>query len=185
MKSLENFSTRRLVAHHLDDEDFDELSLMHSDPAVMATLGGVRTDEETCRFMREKMAHWQAYGFGYWMFRTKITDRFVGRGGIQHIEVGGNDEIEVGYSVVADYWGQGMATEMAAALVAICFEQLDRTDIVCFTLVNNVPSQRVMQKVGFSYERTLNYDEAPHVLYRLTRRSYTANAGSQTPYRLT
>lgn len=184
MKSLKNFGTHRLAARYLGDEDFTELCLMHSNPSVMATLGGVRSDDETIRFMREKMAHWQSYGFGYWIFREKISGRFVGRGGIQHIDVGGNQEIEIGYSVVTDYWGQGMATEMAESLVAISFEQLAQTEIVCFTLSNNLPSQRVMQKVGFVFERAIIHEDEPHVLYRLKYEEYMANKRSQAVYHL-
>lgn len=161
--------TERLIADKMDADDFDELCRMHSDPAVMATLGGVRSDAETARFLNEKMAHWQTHGFGYWLFRGRKTGRFVGRGGIQHIDIGGNQEIEIGYSVLAEFWGRGLATEMAEAMVAVAFEQLGLCELVCFTITTNLASQRVMQKVGFTYERTVNHEDQPHVLYRIKR----------------
>ena len=169
MNSLGRFTTNRLIADKMCADDFDELCRMHSDPRVMVTLGGIRSAAETDRFLREKLAHWVLYSFGYWMFREKKSGHFAGRGGIQHIEVGGNQEVEISYSVLADYWGRGLATEMAAALVAIAFEQLDLEDLVCFTLTTNPASQRVMQKVGFTYERTVIHEGEPHVLYRFRR----------------
>ena len=39
-------------------------------------------------------------------------------------------------------------------------------DIVCFTLPTNRASQRVMEKVGFVYERDITHANLPHVLYR-------------------
>ena len=154
----------------MDTGDFDELCRMHRDPVVMATLGGVRSDAETERFLNEKMAHWAVHGFGYWIFRHRDTGRFVGRGGIQHIEIGGNREIEVGYSVLAEFWDQGLATEMAKAMVAIAFDRIGLDNVVCFTLTTNPASERVMQKVGFTFERPVIHAGEPYVLYRLSRK---------------
>lgn len=169
MNSLDRFTTNRLVAEKMDADAFDELCRMHSDPRVMATLGGVRSDAETDRFLREKMAHWETYGYGYWMFRDKENGEFTGRGGIQHIEVGGKQEIEIGYSVLAELWGRGLATEMAGALVEIALERLGLDNLVCFTLTTNTASARVMQKAGFTFERTFTHEGEPHLLYRLRR----------------
>jgi ribosomal-protein-alanine N-acetyltransferase len=41
-------------------------------------------------------------------------------------------------------------------------------DVVCFTLRTNRPSQRVMKKAGFEYERDVVHAGLPHVLYRMT-----------------
>jgi RimJ/RimL family protein N-acetyltransferase len=43
-----------------------------------------------------------------------------------------------------------------------------RSDLVCFTLTTNHASQRVMEKVGFRYERDVLHAGLPHVLYRLS-----------------
>jgi RimJ/RimL family protein N-acetyltransferase len=56
---------------------------------------------------------------------------------------------------------------MAAASVRAGFETLGLADLVCFTLVTNRASQHVMQKVGFKFEREVEYAGLPHLLYRL------------------
>ena len=133
----------------------------------MATLGGARSDEETRQFLQEKMARWDKHGFGYWMFRDRQAGHFIGRGGLQHFEIEGTIEVEVGYTVQYKYWGQGFATEMARALVNIGFEQLGLDNIICFALTTNRASQRVMEKVGFTFEQDFVHAGEPHVLYRL------------------
>ena len=135
----------------------------------MKTLGGVRSTEETTRFLAEKISHWQTYGFGYWMFRHKLTGDFVGRAGLQHIHISGRDEVEIGYTVRRAYWGQGFATEMANAMIDVAFNQLTLPTLACFTLTANEPSQRVMRKVGFSFERKIRHAGQPQGLYRLNR----------------
>ena len=67
--------------------------------------------------------------------------------------MGGNDEVELAYALMAEYWGRGLATEMAKAILNVAFEQLGLTDLVCFTLTTNRASQRVMEKAGFECER--------------------------------
>jgi ribosomal-protein-alanine N-acetyltransferase len=172
---IETFRTDRLIAERLRVEHFDELRRMHRDPRVMATLapagapsGGVLSDEETRRFLRKHLDHWDRYGYGLWAFRDRADGRFVGRAGLYNTHVGGNDEVELAYALMAEYWNRGLATEMAEAILRVAFEQLQMTDLVCFTLTTNRASQRVMEKAGFEYERDVVHAGLPHVLYRIT-----------------
>ena len=167
----ETFHTDRLLAERLHTEHFDELCWMHRDPRVMATLGlngGVLSDEETQRFLRRHLDHWDCHGYGLWTFRDKTDGRFVGRAGLYNTHVGGNDEVELAYALMAEYWNRGLATEMAEAILSVAFERLGMTDLVCFTLTTNLASQRVMEKAGFEYEREVVHAGLPHVLYRIT-----------------
>ena len=54
--------------------------------------------------------------------------------------------------------------------------ELQRLDLVCFTLPTNRASQHVMEKVGFRYERDGLYKNLPHVFYRLTVEQWRANS---------
>jgi len=166
------FRTDRLIAERLRAEDLAELCRMHQDPRVMATLGGLRSDDQTQQFLRDNLWHWERHGFGLWMFHAQADGRFVGRGGFRHVHVGGQDEVEIAYALMAAFWGSGMATEMAKAIVTVAFEHLDRTDIVAFTLATNQASRRVMEKVGCTFERDIVHAGLPHVLYRITREDY-------------
>jgi RimJ/RimL family protein N-acetyltransferase len=64
------------------------------------------------------------------------------------------------------YWGQGYATELGAAAVELAFGPLGLDSVVAYTLPHNLASRRVMDKLGFSYEREIVYADLPHVLYR-------------------
>jgi len=78
------------------------------------------------------------------------------------------DEVEVAYALVADFWGRGLATEMAGRFLEMGWGHYGLTEIVCFTLTTNLASRRVMEKVGFHYERDIVHSGLPHVLYRIT-----------------
>jgi [ribosomal protein S5]-alanine N-acetyltransferase len=166
-RSVDAFRTDRLLAERLREEHLGEIRRMHRDPNVMATLGGLRSDEETTHYLRDNLDHWDRYGYGMWVFRDRAHGRFVGRAGLRNTHVGCNDEVELAYALVADYWGRGLATEMATEILKLAFERLDLDDIVCFTLPTNLASRRVMEKVGFEYERDVVHAGSPHVLYRI------------------
>jgi [ribosomal protein S5]-alanine N-acetyltransferase len=164
---IETFRTPRLSAERLRADHLEGLSRMHRDPVVMATLGGLRSDEETRAFLRRNLGHWHRHGYGLWVFRDERDGRFVGRGGLRHVRVGGADEVELAYALLAEFWGWGLATEMARAILKVAFEHLGMDQVVCFTLETNQASRRVLEKAGLIFERALIHADYPHVLYRI------------------
>jgi RimJ/RimL family protein N-acetyltransferase len=148
--------------------DFDDLFRMYRDERVMATLGGVISEEETRRRLGLHLAHWAEHGFGWWVLRDAATGHFVGRGGLRHYVLEGRPEVELGYGLRPEFWGKGLATELARESVRVGFTVLDVPELVGFTLTDNRGSRRVMEKAGFRYERDIIHADLPHVLYRLT-----------------
>ena len=64
-------------------------------------------------------------------------------------------------------WGEGFATEVGQAALDVAFGPLNLDDVVAFTLPHNGASRRVMEKLGFEYEKTAPYKVyGDHVLYR-------------------
>lgn len=174
----EAFATPRLDAHRIDpgaDEEF--LVAMWSDPRVAATLGGARDRSQVHAITERLVGHWDAHGHGMWVLRDRTTAAPVGWVMLTATDVGGPGGVEVGWSVAADRWREGLASEAAAEAVRIAFTDLDRDDVVSFTLVDNVASRGVMEKLGFAYEADVEHAGLPHVLYRLTKKEWEANDG--------
>jgi RimJ/RimL family protein N-acetyltransferase len=163
---LDSFLTDRLIAERLQEDHLDDLCRMHQDPRVMATLGGLRSEDETRQAHRRNLEHWERHGYGLWAFRDRTDRRFAGRGGLRRVLVEGAEEVELAYAFIPEFWGRGLATEMARAILVLAFEHLGLNDVVCFTLPTNLASRRVMEKAGFTYERDVIHADLPHVLYR-------------------
>ncbi len=162
----ENRTTARLLLSRITATDYPDLQAMQQDPRVMATLGGMVSETELQARHERNLEHWRQHGFGWWVARLRSDGRFVGRGGLRRANVDGKDEVEVGYGLIPEFWGQGLAVELAAASIEPAMSlQLD--EIVCFTLPTNLRSRRVMEKVGFRYEKDFVWCGLPHVLYRL------------------
>jgi RimJ/RimL family protein N-acetyltransferase len=160
-------TTARLHGDRLRPEDFETLCALHRDPAVMATLGGVRSDERTQEYLGENLEHWDRHGYGLWIFRDRATGAFVGRGGLRRVTLEDAPEIEVAYALARAAWGHGYATEIATASLDVGFHQLGLKDLVAFTEPDNHASRRVMEKTGFAYERDIVWRGARCVLYRI------------------
>jgi ribosomal-protein-alanine N-acetyltransferase len=160
------FATKRLVGSRLSIADLETLCAMHRDAAVMATLGGIRSPSRTRAFLGKNLRHWEQYRFGLWMFRDQADGRFVGRGGLRHVILHGRPEVEINYALMPSFWGKGLATEIATASVDV---GVGFPSLVAFALPDNHGSRRVMEKLGFRYERDIVYTGVPHVLYRRPR----------------
>jgi len=156
--------TSRLTAERLQAEHLEELVVLHSNPPVMATLGGVRTAEASAEYLAANLRYWAKHQFGIRMFRDGAGN-FVGRGGIRHAIIDGVDEIELAYALLPEYWRQGLATEIAQASITTA-NQSGIRELVAFTLTTNVASRCVMRKVGFLFEKEFVHHNQPHILYR-------------------
>ena len=167
MTELDRLETERLVGERVREEHFDYLRAMDSDRDVMATLGGLRSENETWEGLLNSLEHWERHGFGPWVFWHREAGDPIATAALRRVEVEGQPEVELGYRVAAAWWGRGIATEMASALVEIARDRLGLAQIVAFTLPSNLGSRRVMEKVGFTYERDIEWAKLPHVLYRL------------------
>jgi RimJ/RimL family protein N-acetyltransferase len=158
--------TARMRGERLGPEHQDALAPILADPRVGETVGGVATLEQVAEQLALAAADWERDGFGYWMFFDAATGSPVARGGLGRKEFDGRPEVEVGWTVTPERWGEGLATELGAAALDVAFE-LGLRDIVAFTLPHNAPSRRVMEKLGFTYEKTAPYKTfGDHVLYR-------------------
>ena len=166
MSGIDRLETKRLFGERLREEHFPYLRAMDSDPDVMATLGGVRSENESWVGLRNGLEHWERNGFGPWVFHSRETGEAVASSALRRVEIEGQEEVEVGYRVAAAWWGRGIATEMASTLVAVARDRLRLQELVAFTLPDNVASRRVMEKAGFTYEREIEWAALRHVLYR-------------------
>jgi RimJ/RimL family protein N-acetyltransferase len=172
VSDLDTLETERMVAERMRAEHHDELARLLRDPRVARTLwpGEAPPSEAQLQYiLSDKLDHWNRYGFGLWLLRDRATGVMVGRGGLQHTVVGRDGEVEAGWAIAPERWGQGLATELAHACTAVAFGELALAEIIAMALPSNVASRRVMEKSGFEYERDVVYRGIAHVLYRAAR----------------
>ena len=89
-------------------------------------------------------------GYGLLHASRRGDGAFVGGCGL--FEVPDSTEVEIAYRLPFAYWGHGYATEMARAVLAYGFGSFALPRIIGLTWPENVPSQRVLEKIGMRRE---------------------------------
>jgi [ribosomal protein S5]-alanine N-acetyltransferase len=110
--------TRRLLLREFWLEDVDALAPILADPQVMEySLAGVLSVEQTKEKIASFIRCYQEFGFGKWGVVLKQSDELIGYCGLAVESIDNRDEIELGYRFDSRFWGQGLATEAAAAVL--------------------------------------------------------------------
>jgi RimJ/RimL family protein N-acetyltransferase len=169
-------TTERLRLEPIDDHHFDGLQAMNRLPEVMRFLSGTPETAEQTRHMIEVVkGRWAQYGFSWWAFIERDTERLVGAGCIQYLGRDPANPHEIGWRLVPDKWGQGMASEAARAMADWSFETLDAPLLVAVCLPGNENSAKLMKKLGMRYRGEETWYERPHAAWEMTRADWQKN----------
>lgn len=180
MKILE---TRRLILRHQTLSDLDDLYALYCDPEIVKYIPDApRNYEET----REEL-EWHMNGhprhpeYGLWATIHKETGKFIGRCGLLPWTIDGQDEVEVAYLISKAYWGQGLGTEAAQAILDYGFNQLNLTRLVCLIDQDNLASIKVAEKIGMAFEKASEDEIGPFWLYSRNKSADPRTSNASTP----
>lgn len=177
--SVTTIDTDRLVLRPPVPEDAEALAPMYADPEVMRYLGDGRTltPAQTERSVRRMIDGWEADGFGLFTTVRKADQTVIGRIGLivwnpetwetTRANGGGPTELEVGYTLGRPFWGNGYATEAAAAARDFALGQLGARRLIALIIHGNEPSENVARKLGFEYERDIVFGRRSARLFTL------------------
>jgi ribosomal-protein-alanine N-acetyltransferase len=176
VRDLRRYETARIACEPLGPAHADALAPYLADPrwaAGLSTDGLPPAPGGTPDELRKKADHWDVHGFGMWLLRDRQTGAMLGRGGLQHTDIEGVDEVEIGWAIVPERWRQGLATELALGCIELAFGELRLDHVIAYTTPDNVASRGVMEKAGLRFDRPFvkAYDgvELEMVLYRRDR----------------
>lgn len=173
--------TARLILRRFRPDEVGTLIALRADPEVIRYLGGAARQSPASIEQRFKfyLSCYESHGFGVSAVVRKADGLMIGSSGLQPLEDTG--EIEVGYAFDKPFWGQGYATEAAAAWLRYGFEHVGLRSIVAVTDPANVGSWRVMEKLGMLYRgRERHYDQECKV-YAITSDQFRA---AHDPHRI-
>ena len=99
----------------------------------------------------------------------KSSGELAGDCGLTVQDVEGVNEIEIGYHVRHDLWGQGLATEAARACRDLGFARLRVERLISLIRPENLQSRRVAEKNGMTVSKDLIWRGLPHLVYAIRR----------------
>lgn len=166
--------TERLILREIDYDDEQGMFELDSDPEVHRYVGNnpVQSMEQiqmVIGFIRQQYVD---NGIGRWAVIEKQSNQFIGWSGLKLITdpVNGQSNFhELGYRFIKKYWGKGYATEAAKASVDYGFNTLKLNQIFAMTDVNNTVSKKVLQKTGFSFINSFNFNGEPTDWFKILK----------------
>lgn len=144
------FDTKRLRLRQWCAADRKPFAAINADPRVMEFYPAPLSRAESDAMANRCQTLIAERGWGFWAVETIETQEFVGFVGLHTPtqELPFSPCVEIGWRLAAKHWGKGFATEAARGALRIGFEQLGLAEIVSFTLVGNIRSRAVMERLG-------------------------------------
>jgi len=171
-------TTPRLGLRRWKESDLPLVIAMNQDKEVMLYFPSTLSAEESLEFFLRIQRQIEDLGFGLWAVEKLDSKEYIGFTGfsIPAFESFFTPCVEIGWRLRKEYWGRGYATEAALASLTHGFEKWEWDRIVSFTSVFNLPSERVMQKIGMTKQGEFEHPSLPnghrlcrHLLYEIRR----------------
>lgn len=180
MSPTVHIETERLLLRDWADSDADTFAAINADPAVMeffpAALDRAQSDAFLAR-IRDGLAR---DGYGLYAVETKAENELIGFTGLARpgFDAPFMPATEIGWRLARRAWGEGYASEAAKAVLDRAFGSFGLEELVSFTAEWNLPSRRVMERIGMTRDPNGDFLHpgvppdhklARHVLYRIAR----------------
>jgi RimJ/RimL family protein N-acetyltransferase len=142
------FATPRLVVRHIGPADLAEMLAVYGDEDAMRWVGDGSpiTREGVVQWLQVTADNYRNRGYGMSALVWRESGDVVGFCGLVH--PGGQPEAEIKYALKRSYWGRGIATEAATAMLAYGSQHHGLSYIIATTAPDNLASHRVLLKAG-------------------------------------
>ena len=153
--------TARLRLREWDEEDEVRFYAVMNRPEVMEHLGGVQTPEEWSAAYQRVVGFQRDYGHTFWIIEQRGSGEILGFCGIKRVNAPGAGDLtgkhEIGWRVVPESWGKGIAKEAAIASMDLAFDRFDAPQVIATTVPANAASQGLMKRLGMKRREELDY----------------------------
>ena len=169
--------TARLLLRPFREEDEAGLHRLWNDQLVRRYLWDGRPVPRhvVAKHIERSQRSFKEYGFGHFTISpTSAPTRTIGFAGLVPREKLGY--VELYYGLLPSYWGQGLATEAARAVLQFGFEGIGLPQILAGADPPNTSSFRVMARLGMTFVGERRVGELPVKYYRIRREAFAATA---------
>jgi len=173
--------TARLLLRDWRKEDREPFAAMSADEEVMLHLGGAVGRAESDAVIDRFRAKARDHGHTFWAVERKADGAMIGFCGLRrggHPGTGVTDELEIGWRLARDAWGQGFAREAAEASIAWGWTHCPDRRIAAWTVPANSSSWGLMLRLGMVVRPELDFDHprftpghplSRHIVYTIDR----------------
>jgi RimJ/RimL family protein N-acetyltransferase len=173
--------TERLLLRQWCKKNLTPFAALNAGSRVREHFPELLNRQESDASVKLMSSHIQKYNWGFWAASSIQTNEFIGFIGLENVHFSApfnklSPAVEIGWRLAFNHWGKGYATEAAKAALRYSFIKLNLVEIVSFTAVQNIHSQKVMKKINMHHDPKDDFDHSKlvdrnplrrHVLYRL------------------
>jgi len=154
MKVLE---TERLTLQRLTLDDADFLLELMNEPGFLKFVAdrGLRTTADAAQYISEKiLPSYVLYGFGFYRINLRESKTAIGICGLVKRET--LEGVDVGFSILKRFGGNGYIYEAAAAVMNYGRTVLGLSQILGVTAPDNRASIHLLEKLGLRFQRKIH-----------------------------
>jgi RimJ/RimL family protein N-acetyltransferase len=158
--------TERLTIRPFDPEtDAEAMLAVYGDPEVMRFIPGghFRGLEIVKARLRTYARETDRRGFSSWAIVERESGRLIGDAGFGIFQP--TRDVELGYTLARDAWGNGYATEAAGACLRAGLVHLGVPRVIALVDEENHASLHVAERLGMTRLETIDAHHRPHVLF--------------------
>jgi [ribosomal protein S5]-alanine N-acetyltransferase len=166
--------TERLYLREWVHDDWKRFKPLATDPRVLRYIGAGTpwTDEQ----IKARIARWielgRERGWILWPVIHREDAELIGFCGFWD---GFAPDVEIGWRLRPDYWGQGLATEAATAVMEHGFQHYRFHRLISVAQIENKPSIRIMEKLGMEFERAFVHEGFQVLCYARSNPLFTGS----------
>lgn len=180
--------TARLILRDWREADIAPFIRHTNTEPVMRWLGGVKSAAELREIVESRLMRWQRErGFTFWVVERKDDGALLGFCGLKLADQPGSPiegDVEIGWRLREDAWGQGYAKEAATAALDAAFTRFGADEVVALTVDGNTGSWGLMERLGMRRREELDYDDMRYgppwrrsIVYSLDREAWKSRDG--------
>ena len=143
--------TDRLLLREMDNNDFESLKKVISDPINMKYYPKPYDDEGVQKWLDWCISSYKEHGFGLWAVIYKETGEMIGDCGVSLQFIDDEWKPEIGYHLRLDYHQKGIGKEMTKAVKDYFFNNFNYDEVYSYMTVDNVPSFKLAEANGMSF----------------------------------
>ena len=162
------FETERLKVRQLNFEDVQPFHQMQSNPKVMQFADGkLKNFDDNANELKELINRYTVVDNDFWIYGIikKSDNQFIGT--VAVVKDANNDD-EIGYRFLENYWGLGYGFEICIGLISYC-QKIGMKKIIAYVVDENKASVKIVEKNNFKIlKRFMSHDlQLPETKYQL------------------
>jgi RimJ/RimL family protein N-acetyltransferase len=146
--------SERLILRRFTTDDAGFILELLNEPSFIQNIGdrGVRNTSDAERYIETgPVASYARFGFGLYLVQLKESGESIGMCGL--IRRDSLDDVDIGYAFLPKFWSNGYAVESASSVMTYARDVVGLKRIVAITDPDNQGSIRVLEKLGFKFEK--------------------------------